>query len=153
MIEVKKRCITSADEIVILHGCNCQGRFNAGIAKAIRNKWPAAYSDYMRAVGTFPKPLLGQIVTTEVMDGQLIDHIILSAFTQDQFGWDGKRYVSYDALADVLEQVANFLKGSGLTSLASSRLGCSLGGASWTIVEAMFNHYLPDVKVTIYDTA
>ena len=37
--------ITKATEQVIAHGCNCQGRMGAGVAKAIARKWPKVKID------------------------------------------------------------------------------------------------------------
>ena len=37
--------LNSPDRIIV-HGCNAQGVMGAGVAKAIRTKYPEAYSNY-----------------------------------------------------------------------------------------------------------
>jgi O-acetyl-ADP-ribose deacetylase (regulator of RNase III) len=39
----------------IAHGCNCQGSMGAGIAKAIRARYPAMYEEYRRSCKADPR--------------------------------------------------------------------------------------------------
>ena len=43
--------LLDSDATVICHQVNCQGKMNSGVAKAIRNKYPRVYEEYVGYVG------------------------------------------------------------------------------------------------------
>ena len=43
VIKEIQKDITTVEEGVVLHGCNCSGGFGSGVAGAIRKKWPDVY--------------------------------------------------------------------------------------------------------------
>ena len=45
----KQGDLTQAEEYIIAHGCNAQGKMGSGVAKAIRREFPQAYSYYRSA--------------------------------------------------------------------------------------------------------
>jgi hypothetical protein len=66
------------------------------------------------------------------------------------FGYDGKRYTSYDAfwlcLGEIREKVP---KGSSLAF--PYKIGCVRGGANWAIIETMIKEALEqDYNIFIY---
>ena len=36
------------EHAIIVHGVNCQGKMNSGVAKAIREAFPVVYEEYMK---------------------------------------------------------------------------------------------------------
>ena len=70
---------------LIVHGCNCFCTMGAGIAKTIKQEFPAAYqADLATAKGE--KPKLGQIsyATVELATNKLI---VVNGYTQ--YNWSG----------------------------------------------------------------
>lgn len=47
MVSYKRGDLLASDCNVICHQVNCKGVMNAGIAKAIRNKYPQVYDVFM----------------------------------------------------------------------------------------------------------
>ena len=45
---------------IIMHQVNCKGSMNSGVAKAIKEKWPVVYDEYLRFYQNIPaNALLG----------------------------------------------------------------------------------------------
>ena len=147
----------------ICHQVNCQGRMGSGIAKAIREKWPEAYNEYrawhheweqradeMGGSFEFYGPtgdelMLGNILFHPVSETQNIIHLA----AQQYYGYDGKRYTSYDAFWSCLGYILEFIpEGSQIGFPA--HIGCGLGGANWEVIETMIETMLKDYCVHIY---
>ncbi len=132
MIEYRKGDLLSVDEGIIIHGCNAQGVMGAGVAKAIKAKYPDAYKAYKYAYDTVA-PNLGDIIwyrETQVF-------YIANAITQEFYGKD-KRYVNYKAIVDCFTKAiveANYL---GL-DLHFPKIGAGLAGGDWNIIEQLIN--------------
>ena len=69
---------------------------------------------------------------------------------QNNYGYDGKRYTSYDAFWECLNRIAQTCpKGSKIGF--PYRIGCCLGGANWPVIETMIYMVLgKDFDVYIY---
>ena len=87
---------------VIVHGCNCFNTMGAGVAKAIRTKFPQAYAaDIATTRGDRFK--LGNYSQSEAcVNGRKLT--IVNAYTQFDYG-GSKRNVDYDALRSVFRQI------------------------------------------------
>lgn len=146
----------------ICHQVNCQGRMGSGIAKAIREKWPEAYNEYrawhheweqradeMGGSFEFYGPtgdelMLGNILFHPVSETQNIIHLA----AQQYYGYDGKRYTSYDAFWSCLGYILEFIpEGSQIGFPA--HIGCGLGGANWEVIKTMIEQAL-DEKFEVY---
>lgn len=129
---------------VIAHGVNCQNVMGSGVAKVLYTKWPVikeAYHDYF--------------IVNQIMDGSevlgdiddfTLDHDItfINCFTQEFYGYNGKKYVSYDAIYDCFKQIASHYE-----EVAIPRIGCGLAGGNWEIVKRIINDAVGD-KCTVY---
>lgn len=130
----------------ICHQVNCQGRMGSGIAKQIRERWPDVYDAYMRAF-TKSKNTLGDI--------QLVAHekrkqIVINMYAQEFYGYDGKRYTSYDAFWSCLGAIRDFVP-EGSKIGFPYKIGCGLGGANWPVIFQMIMEVLgEDYQVYIY---
>lgn len=146
-VEIVVGDLLEAKEDVIAHQVNCQRKMNSGVAQQIRNTYPTAYSDYMRvSEDKNPHELLGTVAISNVGNGKYVAHL----FGQLNYGYDSKRYTSYDALYDSLSYLKEQAKKANKTVAIPLKLGSDRGGASWSIVYKMIEEIFKDYKVTIY---
>jgi O-acetyl-ADP-ribose deacetylase (regulator of RNase III) len=118
--------VTTVEEGVVLHGCNCVGGFGSGVAGAIRRKWPDVYEAFMKnGVG---EDLLGTTDFIVRIDRPRL--VIANGYTQVFCGSDGKRYADVDAVEKCVMAGAEFADAFGL-DLYMPQIGCGLGGLSW----------------------
>jgi O-acetyl-ADP-ribose deacetylase (regulator of RNase III) len=117
--------LLDAPEKIILHGVNASGVFRSGVAKQIREKWPWAYEEYMKAYKE-GRLRLGNVILCG--DGaKVIGH----AVTQEEYGYDGKQYVDYEAIKRAVAIIR-----ISLTTLdvAMPKIGAGLGGGDWNTI-------------------
>ena len=144
---------------VICHQVNCQGKMNSGVAKAIRQKWPEVYTKYAEAakdidIGFGDKNLswehmlgLNQVV---LIDDEKISAVV-NMFAQNGYGYDGRRYTSYDAFWSCLEGIRRAIK-PHYSIAFPARIGCVRGGANWSVILKMIEEVLgEDYNVEIWD--
>ena len=155
----------------ICHQVNCQGKMNSGVAKAIREKWPVVYQNYMakyndtasmadewagRYEGGTPaasEMLLGDIQIVGLWEDYYatpIHQSVINMFAQQYYGYDGRRYTSYDAFWNCLNLIKQTVP-KGQTIAFPGRIGCVRGGANWDIIKNMIEVVLgKDYEVFIY---
>lgn len=134
----------------ICHQVNCQGKMNSGIAKQIREKWPEVYTQYLKKYENadgYSDELLGEIQHVPISNLKCV----INMFAQENYGYDGYRYTSYDAFWSCVNRIAVTVpKGSSIAF--PKRIGCCRGGANWTIIKAMIEEVLEkDYDVYIYE--
>lgn len=149
----------------IVHQVNCRGKMGSGVAKAIKEAYPKVYVEYIekynaahtRLYEDFPLDqatmmsvsdlLLGEIQFVDIGEGK---HVV-NFFAQETYGYDGKRYTSYDAFWNCLHLFKQEVpKGSSVAFPA--QIGCGLGGANWTIILQMIIEVLgKDYEIYIVD--
>jgi O-acetyl-ADP-ribose deacetylase (regulator of RNase III) len=147
MIKIVNGNILDATENIIGHQVNCQGVMGSGVAKAIREKFPVAYDEYIELFKIYEDHrsyLLGQcqIVFT--------DKVIANLFGQEKYGYDGKMYTNVEALQLALKQVAYRMRETGETLALPYLIGCARGGADWNVVLPMIEEVFHDLEVTLY---
>lgn len=148
----------------ICHQVNCQGKMNSGVAKAIREKWPVVFQKYDEwhlsfdawahaAADTEDRrnelkktAMLGRVLSVPVNENQFV----LNFASQFGYGYDGKRYTSYDAFWMCLGAIRSTVpKGSSIAFPYG--IGCVRGGANWEIIQTMIKEVLADdYEVHIY---
>jgi O-acetyl-ADP-ribose deacetylase (regulator of RNase III) len=143
----------------ICHQVNCQGRMGSGIAKQIRERWPIVYEQYIAGFKAIEEEsinwedeldvsevLLGRLQQIKVNDTQTV----INMFAQQYYGYDGKRYTSYDAFWACLGGIRDSVpKGSKIGF--PWQIGCGLGGANWEVIMTMIEEVLAeDFEVYIY---
>lgn len=163
MVNYKTGNLLNAPVDYICHQVNCQARMGSGIAKQIRERWPVVYTEYQakfdeaeeevsKMCGGFEYQIgadeivLGDIQIVRVSEKQNV----INMFAQQYYGYDGKRYTSYDAFWSCLGHIKEFVpKGSKIGF--PYRIGCGLGGATWSVIETMIYSVLGmDYDVYIY---
>ncbi|MEM6265061.1 MAG: macro domain-containing protein [Bacteroidota bacterium] len=118
---------------VIVHGCNCFCTMGAGIAKTIKQAFPAAYQADLATV-TGDQAKLGTISFAEAFIG---DHkvIIVNGYTQYHFKGPGRK-VDYDAVRGVFAVVKSQFSG---LRIGYPAIGAGLGGGDWKIISRIID--------------
>lgn len=151
-VDFRKGSVLEADTRYICHQVNCQGKMNSGVAKAIREEWPGVFTAYQNYCnyhiprdGT--KSMLG---TCQYLDVEISEKTVINMFAQDGYGYDGRRYTSYDAFWACLGDIAKVVP-KGSTIAFPDHIGCCRGGANWEVIKKMIEVVLGwDYKVYIY---
>lgn len=145
---------------IICHQVNCQGKMNSGVAKAIRDKWPEVYIKYMESNEVIWDKahehgrmiwnhMLGQIQVVFIADKKTM--AVVNMFAQENYGYDGRRYTSYDAFWSCLGEIKRTIN-PGLRIAFPARIGCVRGGANWNVILKMIEEVLgEDYNVEIWD--
>jgi O-acetyl-ADP-ribose deacetylase (regulator of RNase III) len=145
---------------IICHQVNCQGKMNSGVAKAIREKWPEVYIKYMESNEIIWDKahehgrmiwnhMLGQVQVVFIADKKTM--AVINMFAQENYGYDGRRYTSYDAFWSCLGEIKRTIN-PGLRIAFPARIGCVRGGANWNVILTMIKEVLgADYNVEIWD--
>ena len=139
--------ITVTDCNVIAHGCNCFCVMGAGVALALKKKWPAIHlADKATVAGNASK--LGTFSRC-VVD----DKVVYNLYTQYFYG-RGKRHFDYDAFHSALKAMHDNLKNTAQdyskVRIAMPRIGAGLAGGAWDIIKGIIEDEFPDEEITIY---
>lgn len=145
---------------VICHQVNCQGAMNSGVAKAVRQKWPKVYTEYHECAKDIDIGFGDMQLSWTHMFGHIQSvlipkdkgfQIVINMFAQNGYGYDGKRYTSYDAFWSCLGEIKKSVA-PGTTVAFPARIGCVRGGASWNVILKMIEEVLgKDYNVEIWD--
>ena len=142
-----KQDLTTSDAQYICHQVNCQGKMNSGVAKAIREKWPIVFTKYQEVFNTYTttynmpaNEMLGIILNVNLAEYEPKTWpqapIIVNMFSQEYYGYDGKRYTSYDAFWSCLGHIRESVpKGSKIAF--PYKIGSDRGGANWDVIYTM----------------
>lgn len=139
--------ITSVTHGLVVHGVNCMGAMNSGVALAIRTKWPEVYDIYKEM------PVGNEMLGTTHMINLGQDLYVANCYTQFQFGYDGGKYADIEAVEKCLTDCFAFADIHQLP-ICSAKIASDRGGLDWTTeVEPIFkrlNSEYSDTPVTIY---
>ena len=125
---------------VIVHGCNCFRRMDAGIARQIQWEYPEAYeTDCLTPLGDEGK--LGTINLTETKDG----FTIVNAYTQYGFG-AGKVHANYKAILECFRLIARRFPES---RIGYPMIGAGLARGDWNIIYPIIKDALYDMDHTL----
>ena len=142
----------------IAHGVNCQGVMASGVAKVIREKWPEFFAKFHKTSKLYaPEELLGKIdfvYTTLTTSGEYEDSpyfLGCNLYTQLNYGREGYRYASYDAIAKCFESL-NLRHDREFRGkvLGIPKIGAGLGGGDWSVIESIINSSTPDLNIVVY---
>lgn len=143
-IDNVERVLRDKDFDVFIHGCNSKGKFGSGIAGVVRKVYPNCAETYRKALNRKENNLGDYSIyfVDETPKGKLI----YNAITQDDFGYDGSKYGSYDAIDHVFQKVAkvwnslpDFYKNK---TICYPLIGCGLGGLQWSVVKEIIDYRL-----------
>ena len=146
MVNIINGNLLDSKEDYICHQVNCQGVMGSGVAKAIRDEWPEVFTEYRSYVDMCFGTPLGSVCYAPINNS---NQTVANMFAQSSYGYDGKRYTSYDAFCNCLNVMARDIPKSK-TIAFPYKIGSDRGGANWNIIYAMICEILGDWDVTIY---
>ena len=156
MVQFVKGNLLESNCDYICHQENCQGKMNSGIAKQIREKWPVVNQNYMEKYNILngaSGALLGDIQIVDLWEDYYATDFhqsVINMFSQEQYGYDGRRYTSYDAFWNCLNLIKRTIP-KGKTIGFPKKIGCDRGGANWPVILEMITEVLGvEYKVFIY---
>lgn len=121
------------------HGCNCFHSFGSGIARTVRDVFPAAY----RADLETRKGDEAKLGTCSV--AQCGNVTVINAYTQFRYG-RGKRHADYDAIRSCMRWIKDNYSGK---HIGLPLIGAGLAGGDWKIIKAIIADELSGENVTI----
>lgn len=122
---------------MVVHGCNAKGVMGSGVARVVRNNFPAAYYEYVRHHEEHGLKL-GEVINVEVLPRRFI----ANAITQESFGSDGRRYVSYHAIRVAFGIIRKFAIDNNIETINYPLIGAGLGGGNWDEIAPIINEQL-----------
>ena len=130
---------------IIVHGCNARGTMGAGVAKAVKARYPDAYRLY-RGVYERQGLAVGQIFPYLVPNGgEPPELIIVNAIIQQNYG-TYRRQVDYDGLEQCLTQLPPLAAAYRLRDVHFPLIGCGLAGGDWDVVAPIIERTLRDLN-------
>lgn len=130
-----------------IHSCNCFHTFGAGIALAIRNKYPELYDADIKHGIRGDRSRLGKFSTVKCHD----DKQGYNLYGQYNFGGLG-RNTNYEAVYTGLVGIAMHAIEYNVVRLGLPKnMGCRLGGGEWSIVKAIIDVVFDkDSRIELY---
>lgn len=136
----------------ICHQVNCRGVMGSGVALAIKRKWPIVFDKYVEKYNEYKEirsTLLGSIQIVNISSNNK-EQFVINMFSQLDYGYDGKRYTSYDAFWNCINLIKHRVP-KGKTIAFPKYIGSNRGGANWTIISTMIAEALgEDFDVYFY---
>jgi len=131
---------------VIVHSANAKGVMGAGLALAIRERWPRVYTLYRSAVERGAMRL-GDCMVMQVGPSLWVATLI----GQEDYGREpGTVYTDYAAVRSGLKLLATALAGMKIQDQPvyfPFRMGCGLGGGNWDIVHQLILDQFPQAMI------
>ena len=128
---------------VIVHGCNCMGAMGAGIAKAIRAEFPAAYTADAETTKA-DRSKLGSITFARAQIGDR-DLTVVNGYTQFDYRGSGV-LVDYDALRSVFRTLKRQFSGK---RIAYPLIGAGLAKGNWEVIAQIIDEELSGENHTL----
>ena len=141
IITIPGSCLDSTAP-VIAHQTNCKGVMGAGVALAIRNRYPEVIAPYQAAC--MRENMLGKCQLIETED----EHYIANLFGQDGFGQG--RQTDYEALTAALKSLVDKMENRCLSAVSMPyNLGCGLAGGDWAVVSEILKDVFKDAYIRL----
>lgn len=128
---------------VIAHGCNCYCTMGAGIALAVKNRWPEAYA--VDKASNFADK--GKLGTYTGWSSENI--IVLNMYTQWDYRSTGVR-ADYEAIRNCMKLMKqNFSE----KKIGLPLIGAGLAGGDWNVISKIIEEELhgEDITVVIWE--
>lgn len=115
----------------------------SGVAKLIREKFPAAYDAYRQKYKDNGLEL-GTVIFAETND-----KVIANAITQENYGRSGV-FVDYNAIACCMWEISKYCRSIGVDQFALPKIGAGLGGGNWEKISKIIEEYATVTPVVYY---
>lgn len=137
--------VLNAKEDIIAHQVNCLGVMGAGVALAVKRKYPEVFLQYSKYVKSSTKSRLGRLQVIQVDEGKFVANL----FGQENIGKNSKQ-TDEAALESSLKSLATFALKHNLSVAMPYGIGCGYGGGDWAVISQLIESSLKGVKVTLY---
>lgn len=127
---------------VIVHGCNCFHVMGAGLAKQIKERYPAVYAADCIFTKKGDRGKLGKYTWKQVQGPTGWNFVIVNAYTQYNYG-RREQYTDYDAVRSVFHIMS---KQFATCVIGYPKIGAGLAGGDWNIIQQIINEELQGVK-------
>lgn len=120
---------------ILVHGCNAQGVMGSGVARTFKDAYPAAFNTYCKDThDTIRNERVGCVGTNSYyqFDPSLL---LASAITQQYYGREEKKYVSYDAIFACFTDIFDVAISQKYEQVIFPLIGSGLGGGDWLVIE------------------
>ena len=145
MIQYHVGDLLEAPQELIAHGCNAQGVMGAGVAKAIKVKYPWAFKTYQERYKS------RGLILGEVVMSSNNSKFVANCITQYTYGTGNGRHANYAAIAECFMSLNQIMEDMNLTEIAMPLIGCGLGGANPDQVKSLiYEEFKGDKTVHIY---
>ena len=144
MIIYKDGDIVNATENIIAHQANCIGKMGAGVALAIKQKYPKCFTPYENMCRRLGSKLLGTMQLIEVDSNKYVCNL----FGQNEIY--GHQPTNYKALESALQLLYNHVVINELTVAIPFKIGCGLGGGDWSVVSQLIERVFHDYDIVVY---
>lgn len=146
-MNVINKDITTIESGILLNGVNCQGVMGSGVAKAYIDKWPIVRDDYL--LWDKEDMYLGKVDLVTIEYKKLY---VANCWTQEFYGYDGKKYADAGALLACISKCALLSKRMGL-SLYTPLIGCGLGGLDKGLLMSIVNtvETINEIEITVVE--
>jgi len=133
---------------LIIHGCNCLNTMGRGIAKSIRQNFPAAYqADQATTKGDRRK--LGTFSSAVVTNKIGTDLIVINAYTQYNYSYKGKGVLAdYDAIRSIMREIAVQFPDK---RIGYPMIGAGLAKGDWAIISEIIETELQGLDHTLVE--
>lgn len=147
MLEYRKGNLLDVETGIIAHGCNCQGVMQSGVALQIKQKYPSAYK-YYKYIEEFKGLNLGDVHV--VLQDENKHLYVVNLMTQEFYGRDDKRYVSYDAVDKCFDNL--FARNLRKLTVNIPLIGAGLANGDWTVISSIIEYQAKryDQKVVVW---
>lgn len=146
-IEYRKGDLFSTDIELILHGCNSKGVMGSGVARLVREQFPGTYEAYQLWCSKGFR--LGQYLAVPERGKVFINAVTQQEYGKvaEQLGPNPVRYVSYDAVAEIMHSLNKVYTGS---TIAMPMIGAALGGGDWAVISAIIESECKTIQPVVY---
>lgn len=147
MIKIVDGCLLDAvergDISYAVHCCNDMAVMGSGIAKQIKQRFPLAYTRY---IASFKRENDRDTMLGEVSCGDGIINLI----GQQNFGYDGKRYLNYGAIVKGFQEIIEEWGYEDVIFGFPYLFGCDRAGGDWDIMMELIEFCFEGFEVRIY---
>ncbi len=130
----------------IAHGVSPNDPFHQGLARQLREHWPALYKDFRHYCQTqHPKP--GTLWSWMAASGTRIVCLFTQEAAYDRGAKPGRATTVYAGHA--LRELRKLALEEGFTSIALPRLATGIGGLDWDEVRPLIAQHLGDLEIPV----
>lgn len=137
--------ILSVESGIIAHGCNARSTMGSGVALQLKTKYPAIFSSYKEMCSR--GNCLGMVDYVIIIQQELI---IANCITQEFYGRDSKRYVSYDAVDEAFSSLATHQRMYPHLKVYFPMIGGGLGNGDPNILMSIFSAHFPGPEGVLF---